>query len=589
MIFISTLVRPLLQSSDDKIKSKFKTLTDFEDVALLLEIPVEFLWKILIRDKQINYKSFPLAKKNGGYRTIYSPSKNLTLLQKKLAYILSLNFTPHTRAYGFIEKRSIVTNASEHLKKNYVLNIDLENFFESISFARVRKMFISYFKFNDTVSTTLANICVHPDGILPQGAATSPIISNILAKSLDKELLRLSLESKGVKYTRYADDITFSTNKKTFPKAIALLNDDKQVILSDNLIQIIKSNGFNVNERKIRLQDREGNQSVTGITVNEKLNVSRTYIRRIRSILNCIEKNINDLDFARSIFERKYPFRQRVKGNYPDMFLVLRGMITHVGHVKGKRDPIYLKLASRFNRISPKKMIINSAEKQNNKRKAYEDYTYVIDQDDIKCVFDPKMDDMVDLYYGQGTGVLLKGIGVVTNTHVLGTIIDALDNGAKLPSSYRIRVFKHDSELACTITCYDPERDIAILTPDDIDCSAIGLEYNTSITKGQSIDLIGYPNYRQGQEIRVENGFVQGKRIHKGTKGEYIRHEISPTIYAGNSGGPVVNENAEVIAIAAKGATENGVVPNEVIPISEIIKLAQDNGLLNERMSSVQL
>ncbi|WP_339322910.1 reverse transcriptase domain-containing protein [Paenibacillus sp. FSL W8-0194] len=579
-------MQPSLHSSDEEIKTKFRSLVDFEDVAALLEISTEFLWKILIRDKQINYTSFPLIKKNGGYRTIYSPSKNLKILQKKLAYILSLNFTPHNRAYGFIEKRSIVTNASEHLKKAFVLNIDLENFFESISFARVRKMFISYFKLNEAVSTTLANICTHPDGFLPQGAATSPIVSNILAKSLDKELLKLSLESKGVKYTRYADDITFSTNKKVFPRSIAFLNDDEQVVLSDKLIQIIKKNGFNVNEDKIRLQDREGNQSVTGITVNEKLNVSRTYIRRIRSILNCIEKNIDDLDVARGIFESKYPFRQRAKENYPEMFLVLRGMITHVGHVKGKRDPIYLKLANRFNSISPKKLVIKSAEMQKNKRKVYEDYTYVINQDDdIKKVYDPQKGELVDLYYGQGTGFLLKGIGIVTNTHVLGTVVEALKNGAKLPKSYRIHAFKHDYQLACqlNITCYDPERDIAILTPDGIDCSSIGFEYNKSITKGQSIDLIGYPDYRQGQEIRVENGFVQGKRIHKGSQGEYIRHEISPTIYAGNSGGPVVNENAEVIAVAVKGATMNGVVPNEVIPISEIIKLAQDHGLLDDK------
>lgn len=577
-------MKATLQSTDEEIKNKFKSLIDFEDVALLLEIPTEFLWKILIRDKQINYTSFTLVKKSGGHRTIHSPSSNLAILQKKLTYILSLNFSPHNQAHGFIEERSIVTNASEHLKKSFVLNLDLENFFESISFARVRRMFTSYFKLNESVATTLANICIHPDGFLPQGAVTSPMISNILSKSLDKELKQLSIESKGVNYTRYADDITFSTNKRIFPRSIAFLNDAGQVVLNERLIQIIKKNGFNVNEQKIRLQDRKSNQSVTGITVNEILNVSRIYIRRIRSILNCIEKNIDDLDVAREVFERKYPFRQRTKGNYPEMFSVLRGMITHVGHVKGKSDPVYLKLAGRFNLISPKKIVINSAEMQEDKRKVYEDYTYVINQDDeIKRVYDPQKGELMDLYYGQGTGFLLKGIGVVTNTHVLGTVIKALKKGAKLPKDYRINAFKHDYQLCqLEIACYDLERDIAILTPDDIDCSSIGFEYNESIKKGQPIDLIGYPDYQKGQELRVENGFVHGKRIHKGDQGEYVRHEISPTIYGGNSGGPIVNENAEVIAIAVRGATINGVVPNEVIPISEIIKLAQDHGLLEQ-------
>lgn len=115
---------------------------------------------------------------------------------------------------------------------------------------------------------------------------------------------------------------------------------------------------------------------------------------------------------------------------------------------------------------------------------------------------------------------MLKGIGIVTNTHVLGTVVEALKNGAKLPKSYRIHAFKHDYQLACqlNITCYDPERDIAILTPDGIDCSSIGFEYNKSITKGQSIDLIGYPDYRQGQEIRLKMVLFKVKEFIRGVK-----------------------------------------------------------------------
>lgn len=574
-------MQPSLHSSDEEIKNKFKRLVDFEDVALLLEIPTEFLWKILIRDKQINYTSFPLGKKSGGYRTIYSPSKNLAILQTKLAYILSLNFTPHNRAHGFIEKRSIVTNASEHLKKSFVLNIDLENFFESISFARVRKMFISYFKLGEIVATTLANICIHPGGFLPQGAATSPIISNILAKSLDKELKQLSIESKGVKYTRYADDITFSTNKRVFPRSIAFLNEDGQVELSERLMQIIKKNGFNVNGKKVRMQDSKKNQSVTGITVNEKLNISRAYIRRIRSILNCIEKNIDDLDTAREVFERKYPFRQRAKGNYPEMFSVLRGMINHVGHVKGKSDPVYLKLANRFNDISPEHKVIKSVDKQSSKRKMYEDYTYVIEQENPVVAFaSEQRNEFEHVYHNQGTGFLLKGFGLVTNAHVLKDLVDAIELKMVIPEPYYVRVFKSNdiNVHMMRIECYDIEKDIAILRSNSVDHNAEGFDYNELIQKEQLIDLVGYPDYRRGQEIRVDNGFVRGIRMHTDSSDKSIAHkryEITPTIYGGNSGGPIVNEKGEVIAVAVKGATMNGVVPNEVIPISEVIELAK--------------
>lgn len=574
-------MQPSLQSSDEKIKTKFKSLVDFEDVALLLEIPTEFLWKILIRDKQINYTSFPLSKKNGGYRTIQSPSKNLAILQKKLAYILSLNFTPHNRAHGFIEKRNIVTNASEHLKKAFVLNVDLENFFESISFARVRKMFTSYFKLNETVATILANICTHPEGFLPQGAATSPMISNILAKSLDKELKQLSLESKGVKYTRYADDITFSTNKTEFPKSIAFLSEDRQVVLSERLLQIIKKNGFKVNGQKIRLQDRKSNQSVTGITVNEKLNVSRIYIRRIRSILNCIEKNNDDLDVARKMFERKYPFRQRARGKYSEMFSVLKGMINHVGHVKGTSDPVYLKLASRFNNVSPKHKVIKSVEKQSSKRKMYEEYTFVIEQEKPVVAFPSKeSNEFENVYHNQGTGFLLKGIGVITNVHVIKDLVCAIELEMWIPQPYYVRVFKSNdfNGHMMRIECYDIEKDIAILRSPSLDHNANGFSYNELIKKDQLIDLVGYPDYRRGQEIRVDNGFVRGIRIHTDSSDNTVTHkryEITPTIYGGNSGGPIVNEKGEVIAVAVKGATMNGVVPNEVIPISEVIELAK--------------
>lgn len=574
-------MQPSLKSSDEEIKNKFKSLVDFEDVAFMLEIPTEFLWKILIRDKQINYKSFPLSKKSGGKRTIYSPTKNLAILQKKLAYILSLNFTPHNRAHGFIEKKDIITNASEHLKRSFILNIDLENFFESISFARVRKMFTSYFKLGETAATTLANICTHPEGFLPQGAATSPIISNILAKSLDKELKQLSIESKGVKYTRYADDITFSTNKRVFPRNIAFLNEDRKIVLSERLMQIIKKNGFNVNGQKTRLQDHKSNQTVTGITVNEKLNVGRTYIRRIRSILNCIEKNIDDLDVAREAFERKYPFRQRAKEYYPEMFSVLRGMINHVGHVKGKSDPVYLKLANRFNGVSPKHIVIKSVEKQSSKRKMYEDYTFVIEQEKPVIAFPTKESaEFENVYHNQGTGFLLKEIGLVTNVHVLKDLVDAIELEMWIPQSYYVRVFNSNDYNGhmMRIEYYDIEKDIAILRSTTLDHNSEGFSYNESIHKDQLIDLVGYPDYRRGQEIRVDNGFVRGIRMHNDSNDKtatHKRYEITPTIYGGNSGGPIVNEIGEVIAVAVKGATMNGVVPNEVIPISEVIELAK--------------
>lgn len=572
---ISNQLKIELKSNNTVINARFKRLTDFEDIAILLEIPVEFLWKILIKNKNINYRMFKLCKKNGNERTIYSPSTNLAILQKKLAYILTLNFNSHQKSHGFVKNRSIVSNATEHINKKFILNLDLENFFESIKFRRVRYMFIAYFKFNDKVATTLANICCHPEGFLPQGAATSPIISNILGKSLDKELTRVAQNTKWSQYTRYADDITFSTNKKHFPKEIAYLDKDGNIILNENIVNIVEKYGFKINPEKTRLQNWKQHQSVTGIVVNEKLNINRTYIRRVRSILNCIEKNLDNLDVAVKIFESKYPFRQRKEGGNPDMFLVLKGMISHIGHVKGKEDTVYLKLAERFNKIAHSK-----------DRKAiklplsnidfHEKYTYIIDNPDVE-LFIAEDGNLGEFIYGQGTGFLLQGIGIVTNAHVIADAIDVLQFDLKFTKEFNIAFYTstdHYVQQWAKIVYYDINKDIAILNLKDIDISNQGYTYNEFIEKGQVIELIGYPGYRKGQEISVKKGKVEGIRIHE-VEGKHKRYEISTTIYGGHSGGPIVNENNEVVGVAVKGATLNGVSPNEIIPISDVIQLSQ--------------
>ncbi|MDR4170352.1 trypsin-like serine protease [Bacillus nitratireducens] len=568
-----------LKSDVSVINKRFKKLQNFDDIALLLEIPVEFLWKILVRDKHTNYRVFKLRKKNGGERTIYSPASNLAILQKKLAYILSLEYKVHSRVHGFTKKRSIVTNAFEHLDKRYVLNFDLENFFESIEFRRVRKMFISYFGFNDKVAATLANICCHPNGFLPQGAATSPIVSNIIANGLDKELTRIAKNSKWCKYTRYADDITFSTNNKKFPQEIAHIVDEN-IVLGETILNVVEKHGFKINHEKTRLQNHKQNQTVTGITVNKISNVNRTYIRRIRSILNCIEKNKNDIVNAEKIFKMKYPYRQKREDNKPDMFHILKGMIAHVGNVKGKKDPLYLKLATRFNGVvelsdlTPFRLPIT-------KKGFQENHTYVIDNPDFEMYFTE--DGYEEVMYGQGTGFLLKDIGLVTNAHVIEDVIKTVEKKqGKFQKEFYISFFRavdyHVKHWA-KLLYYDTDMDIAILDVKDIDISKTGYEYNEFIEKGQNVELVGFPNYREGQEIRIQEGTIQGVRINESRdrSRKYIRHEITTTIYGGNSGGPIVNENNEVIAVAVKGATLNGVSPNEVIPISDVIKLINQN------------
>src|SRR5690606_12917628 len=144
------------------------------------------------------------------------------------------------------------------------------------------------YRLNDEVATILAQICCH-NGILPQGAPTSPIISNMICVRLDAKLQQLAKEHQCT-YSRYADDITFSTNRSSFPSALAYLSDIGQIEIGNELSIIIEENGFQINPKKTRLQSKHQRQEVTGLTVNRYPNVQRRYIKQIRGILHAWKK-----------------------------------------------------------------------------------------------------------------------------------------------------------------------------------------------------------------------------------------------------------------------------------------------------------
>jgi RNA-directed DNA polymerase len=160
------------------------------------------------------YKRFTLTKRSGGKRIILAPAPDLKLVQRKLATQLADIYPLRDVVYGFATGRSIVGNAGRHLLRRHVLNVDLSDFFPTINYGRVRGLFISLGAGRDA-ATTLAHICCHEDA-LPQGAPTSPILSNMICAKMDRELLALAKQHHCV-YTRYADDLTFSKKTGVFP------------------------------------------------------------------------------------------------------------------------------------------------------------------------------------------------------------------------------------------------------------------------------------------------------------------------------------------------------------------------------------
>jgi len=269
------------------------------DVASILDIDIKSLTYLLYKKpNEKKYSSFEIKKKNGGTRIIHAPDAPLKSLQKKLAAVLQACLVEieektgkrNAASHGFRPGKGILSNASVHRNRRYVLNLDLKDFFPTITFPRIRGFFIKDRNFNlhEDVATILAQIACF-ESKLPQGSPCSPIISNMIAGILDFHLSRLAF-AHGCTYTRYADDLTFSTNKKNFPPAIAGLVPESahDWKLGKPLKGLIKKSGFEVNDSKTRMQYKASRQVVTGIVVNKKVNVPAEYRRLVRAYVHSL-------------------------------------------------------------------------------------------------------------------------------------------------------------------------------------------------------------------------------------------------------------------------------------------------------------
>lgn len=296
------------------------------------------------------YKQFRIRKKSGGIRQISAPkTRSFKLLLRYVNKMLAAVYTPSDYAMGFAEGRSVVTNADVHKGQNYVFNVDLKDFFPSIDQARVwKRLQLEPFCFKRPIANILAGLCATKlemaDGsvrfVLPQGAPTSPIITNMICDTLDRRLAGLA-KRFGLRYSRYADDITFSSMHNVYQEA----GDFRK-----ELKRIIEGQGFVMNESKTRLQKLGSRQEVTGVIVSRKLNVTQEYAREIRNILYIWDRYGYDAAFNKFVPQyrkEKSPEKKRIL----DMVNVLNGRLMYLKMVKGENDSVYVRLKTKFDQL----------------------------------------------------------------------------------------------------------------------------------------------------------------------------------------------------------------------------------------------
>lgn len=302
------------------------------------------------RNATRRYKSFYIPKKNGKMREISAPNRKLKEIQHYLNIMLGEVYQACPAAMGFVKGRSIVDNAQLHTRQNYVLNLDLADFFTSISQRRVcKRLQLAPFNFNENVAKAISGICckkITTDGknryVLPQGAPTSPLLTNAVCDFLDRKLRHLS-SRRGVKYSRYADDMTFSSMENVYQEDSTFMK---------SLFSIIKEERFTVNAEKTRLQKRGERQEVTGLTVNDKVNTAHKYTREIRNILFMWEKyGYKD---AYASFHRHYKATKgHIKKGEPVLENVIIGKLDFLKMVKGENDAVYTKFRNRLEALNP--------------------------------------------------------------------------------------------------------------------------------------------------------------------------------------------------------------------------------------------
>ena len=533
-------------------KEEFKNIKDINDLALFLNVDVQELNFLLYARNQNNYINFKIPKKNGEPREIYSPKRQLKYIQRKLLDVFYEFYNDNSIVYGFLKNKSIVDNSKKHIGKKCVINIDLKDFFPSITFYRINGLLQkSPFNFKRDISIIIANLLTY-NNFLPQGAPTSPLLSNFICRSLDRELSKYAKIHDAI-YTRYADDITFSVNNNNAVKYF--IDEIDEVSVNSTLEDIIKRNGFQVNEKKVRKSYIESHQEVTGIVVNEKPNINQNYYYRLRSMIHAWDNFGLEAAAKEHCKKINTTYTESAQKYYRNKVI---GMLNYFKMVCGESDLRYIKLASLVNKLC-----------ENHILKVNYDFNSLYEN----CVYNISTSELKTNDCGFGTAFKVKDF-YITCRHCI------FQDGEVIDYKKDAYIFKNSDMVGVKIRILhvSMKNDFVIF---DIPGKFIPQHFQISkdeIRIGNDVSIIGFPDYIRGDNTSIINARITNDR--RMPKEESIIWVLDRQIQLGLSGGPVINrDDNKLIGMIVFGSnnSSNAETNNGFIPIHAIIDEYKNN------------
>lgn len=523
--------------------SSFRSIRTRDQLAEYCGVPLHTLTMFAYADSSHFYRDWFVQKRNGlGQRKISSPIASLKRVQRIILEGIKEEYKPLGCVYGFVDKKNVAENALLHTKKKTVLTLDLKDFFPSINSRRVFGLFSKHFKFNSEVSSTLTGLVTHK-GCLPQGAPTSPIISNMICFKMDRTFLNYCSVHR-LTYSRYADDLVFSSTSSYAMARLVNQDEGSPTFLTEFLVKTIEDNGFSINNRKVHIANKGTRQLVNGIIVNMKCNMPRNEYRSLRSLFHLWKK----AGYSRAIKEYLYK-----KPQYRDKLLVDGEFVSEsifINHIRGRLEYYSLVIESNGRPSSPIIKLWTMFHLQTGEKVPYVTHemtsvliTYAYDADS------PDSDE-ASICVTDASGVLCRGY-IMTCKHCLPE--DNVDrrgnpivlniqgpNGLSLSASADLFRSYHGFDFAYAPLNMDSVQQINLLNLDyrlqpGEEITAVG--YAGGRANPHCVHAVVLPDTHQNGEIAVDRPFIKGM-----------------------SGGPVFNSRYELIGIVTRGSDESSYV-----------------------------